>query len=389
MAGSDLKYVINMQGSTIEALLLKYQQQELNGYYLPKVNGKAKDLKLEFSNDGSQSIEDDSAVAYKTVRDIKNTFTNSLTETNNKISLLENFEKDIESKDPERNIIIGLLDYTGAPVTIQDGRVVKLESSLIGLDQVNNTSDADKPISTATQAALNKRVEKVDGKGLSTNDFTTAEKTKLANIAAEANKYILPVAADEALGGVKIGYTENEANKDYPVKLDNYNRMYVHVGWENTTYLPATASLNGLMSTTDKQKLDSIEENANNYTLPSAGPTTLGGIKLGYTTNDRNYKVTLDANGNAYVNVPWTNTDTTYSAGANITLTGTKFSLTDKNVKNALGYTPQRELPVPDGNDGLYILLCRKQGDSFDYSWAESTQISPTTSDNNFVSSYY
>lgn len=49
----------------------------------------------------------------------------------------------------------------------------------IGLDQVNNTSDADKPISTATQRALNSKVDKVEGKQLSTNDYTTAEKNKV------------------------------------------------------------------------------------------------------------------------------------------------------------------------------------------------------------------
>jgi hypothetical protein len=56
-----------------------------------------------------------------------------------------------------------------------------LKASL-GLDQVNNTADASKPISTATQGALNTKVDKVTGKELSTNDYTTAEKTKLAAI---------------------------------------------------------------------------------------------------------------------------------------------------------------------------------------------------------------
>jgi hypothetical protein len=50
------------------------------------------------------------------------------------------------------------------------------------LDQVSNTSDANKPLSTAAQTALATKVDKVQGKDLSTNDFTTAEKTKLAAI---------------------------------------------------------------------------------------------------------------------------------------------------------------------------------------------------------------
>lgn len=50
----------------------------------------------------------------------------------------------------------------------------------VGLDQVNNTSDADKPVSTATQSALDSKVDKIDGKQLSTNDYTTADQNKVA-----------------------------------------------------------------------------------------------------------------------------------------------------------------------------------------------------------------
>lgn len=75
----------------------------------------------------------------------------------------------------------------------------------VGLSNVDNTSDANKPISTATQTALNNKVDKVTGKGLSSNDYTTAEKDKLAGIEAQANKYILPTATKTGLGGIKLG----------------------------------------------------------------------------------------------------------------------------------------------------------------------------------------
>lgn len=52
----------------------------------------------------------------------------------------------------------------------------------VGLGNVDNTSDANKPISTATQTALNNKVDKVVGKGLSSNDYTDAEKDKLAKL---------------------------------------------------------------------------------------------------------------------------------------------------------------------------------------------------------------
>ena len=58
--------------------------------------------------------------------------------------------------------------------------------SYMGLGNVDNTSDLSKPISTAQQAALDNKVDKVTNKGLSTNDYTTTEKNKLAGIASNA-----------------------------------------------------------------------------------------------------------------------------------------------------------------------------------------------------------
>ncbi len=51
----------------------------------------------------------------------------------------------------------------------------------------------------------------------------------------------------------------------------------------DTTYKLATTTSNGLMSATDKTKLDGIDANANNYTLPTASSSTKGGIKVGTT----------------------------------------------------------------------------------------------------------
>ena len=74
---------------------------------------------------------------------------------------------------------------------------INMTKANIGLGNVDNTSDTDKPISTATQTALDNKVDKVAGKGLSTEDYTTAEKTKLEGISAEANKVeITPVVTE-------------------------------------------------------------------------------------------------------------------------------------------------------------------------------------------------
>ena len=75
------------------------------------------------------------------------------------------------------------------------GTVSGITKAMVGLGNVDNTADINKPVSTATQAALDLKanatdvttaldlkVDKVTGKALSTNDYTTAEKTKLAAI---------------------------------------------------------------------------------------------------------------------------------------------------------------------------------------------------------------
>lgn len=117
-------------------------------------------------------------------------------------------------------------------------------------------------------------------------------------------------ATSSTLGLVKIGYPES--GKNYPVELNSSGQMFVNVPWENTTYGVATMSSNGLMSSGDKSKLDGIATGANNYSLPQASSSTRGGVLIGYSTNGKNYAVTLDSSGKMYVNVPWTDTNTTY-----------------------------------------------------------------------------
>lgn len=46
--------------------------------------------------------------------------------------------------------------------------------------------------------------------------------------------------------------------------------------------------------------------------IPAADSNNIGGIKTGYAQNGKNYPVALDENKKAYVNVPWSDTNTTY-----------------------------------------------------------------------------
>ena len=113
--------------------------------------------------------------------------------------------------------------------------------------------------------------------------------------------------------------------------------------------------------------------------IPAATSSSYGGIQIGYTTSGKNYAVQL-SNGKAYVNVPWTDTNTTYTAGTNISISGTAInctysyslptatasvlggvkigsnitlssgtiSLSKSNVTSALGYTPANTNDIPE-----------------------------------------
>lgn len=170
----------------------------------------------------------------------------------------------------------------------------------------------------------------------------------------------IPQASSSALGGIKIGYSDNGRN--YAVELDSSGKAYVNVPWTdtNTIYNVATTSANGLMSSSDKSKLNGIQAGADAVSFsrslssgtkigtiningvntdiyaPTAGEpvkygvatsTTLGLVRIGYPESGKNYPVELNSSNQMYVNVPWTDNNTTYSAGAGLSLSGTTFSL--------------------------------------------------------------
>lgn len=90
-------------------------------------------------------------------------------------------------------------------------------------------------------------------------------------------------ASNDALGGIKTGYSQNA--KNYPVSLDGDGKAFVNVPWtdNDTTYNVVSSSANGLMSKEDKAKLDGIANNANNYSLPNATTSSVGGVKQATT----------------------------------------------------------------------------------------------------------
>jgi hypothetical protein len=90
------------------------------------------------------------------------------------------------------------------------GNVIKYYAGSSKWLPINDDTDNDQ---SARIAALESgKVDKVEGKELSSNDFTDAYKTKLDGIAAQANKYVLPTATAEIIGGVKVGANISYSN---------------------------------------------------------------------------------------------------------------------------------------------------------------------------------
>lgn len=180
---------------------------------------------------------------------------------------------------------------------VNDERIAEIivDKASVGLGNVDNTADMDKPISTSVQSALNKK--------MSINDIVEGDNI---NIDRSGNKVTISLPLDTEVfsntqddsitvkdGGIttdkianksitidKIGdgviptvpdvsgfITQEEADGTYAVK--------------NHSHSDATDAVAGFMSADDKAKLDGIEENANNYVLPATSGDSLGGIKSG------------------------------------------------------------------------------------------------------------
>ena len=183
------------------------------------------------------------------------------------------------------------------------------------------------------------------------------------------SQYSLPVATKTDLGGVKLfndtDVTESDVNavsttasRWYGVQLTENDRMVVNVPWANTEYTVQDGELSQKNFTTAlKNKLDGIEASANAYVLPLAANGTRGGVQIGYSENGKNYPVELSSE-KMYVNVPWTNT--TYTAGTGLTLSGTVFNAnvdgTNSVAANASSVTANRTYKVQvDSGDNLVV----------------------------------
>ena len=137
------------------------------------------------------------------------------------------------------------------------GNVIKYYAGSSKWLPINDDTDNDQ---SAKIAALESgKVDKVEGKELSSNDFTDAYKTKLDGIAAQANKYVLPTATAEIIGGVKVG-----ANISYSIGTISLSKANVTSA---LGYTPPTADTkvtinNTLTSTSTTEALAAAQGKA-------------------------------------------------------------------------------------------------------------------------------
>ena len=113
----------------------------------------------------------------------------------------------------------------------------------------------------------------------------------------------------------------------------------------NTTYPMVSSEVNGIMAASDKAKLDGIAENANNYSHPSSHPasmiTGLATVATSGSYNDLTNKPAAYSLPDATASVKGG-----VKIGSNLTISSGTLSLTKANVTAALGYTP----PTTDTN---------------------------------------
>ena len=106
-----------------------------------------------------------------------------------------------------------------------------------------------------------KFVAQESGKGLSSNDYTSAEKTKLSGIAEGANKYVHTSYTAQKSGLYKVT-VDASGHVSATTAVAKADITGLGIPAQDTTYADATTSTHGLMSAADKTKLDGVATGA-------------------------------------------------------------------------------------------------------------------------------
>lgn len=215
-------------------------------------------------------------------------------------------------------------DNAPTATKLQAARTIALSGAVTG----SVSSDFGSNVTISTTLA-NFDASKIASGTISIDRLPKAALERLIVVADDTARFALTTATAQSGDTVKVTST----GKMYLIKDES--KLSSEDGYE-----PYTASQ------ASSVPWSGVTGKPSTFAPPTSSATVLGGIKVGYTTSGKNYKVQLDSSGNAYVNVPWTDNNTTYSQATsdNLGLVKIGYSANGKNYPVAL-----------DGNGKMYV----------------------------------
>lgn len=189
-------------------------------------------------------------------------------------------------------------DNAPTATKLQAARTIALSGAVTG----SVSSDFGSNITISTTLA-NFDASKIASGTISIDRLPKAALERLVVVADDTARFALTTATAQSGDTVKVTST----SKMYLIKDES--KLNSEDGYE-----PYTASQ------ASSVPWSGVTGKPSTFTPPTSSATVLGGIKVGYTTSGKNYKVQLDSSGNAYVNVPWTDNNTTYNEATADTL---------------------------------------------------------------------
>lgn len=189
-------------------------------------------------------------------------------------------------------------DNAPTATKLQAARTIALSGAVTG----SVSSDFGDNVTISTTLA-NFDASKIASGTISIGRLPKAALERLVVVANDTARFALTTATAQSGDTVKVTST----GKMYLIKDES--KLNSEDGYE-----PYTASQ------ASSVPWSGVTGKPSTFTPPTSSATVLGGIKVGYTTSGKNYKVQLDSSGNAYVNVPWTDNNTTYNKATADTL---------------------------------------------------------------------
>lgn len=218
-------------------------------------------------------------------------------------------------------------DNAPTATKLQAARTIALSGAVTG----SVSSDFGDNVTISTTLA-NFDASKIASGTISIDRLPKAALERLVVVANDTARFALTTATVQSGDTVKVTST----GKMYLIKDES--KLNSEDGYE-----PYTASQ------ASSVPWSGVTGKPSTFTPPTSSATVLGGIKVGYTTSGKNYKVQLDSSGNAYVNVPWTDNNTTYSQATsdNLGLVKIGYSATGKNYPVVLDGSGKMYVNVP------------------------------------------